>query len=538
VRQGGVVADVARLAEGTLVVLVGPSGSGKSTWAHAHVAPEAVVSSDRLRAVVGEGEHDQSASADAFAVLRIVVAARVKRRLTTVVDTLGLDAGDRQWCRDLAARHGVPCVAVVVDTPPAECRRRNAARERRVPAAVLSGQLETFARVRAGLADEGFDEVVVAQPVRVVPPSMTGRTAARPQQPAVPPGPSPAPGPDAPDRPAPGPASSDLRFGLHLSAFDCPGGAAGLAEHLPRVARAAEAAGFDSLWVMDHFRQVPQVGRPWDDMLEPGVALGALAAATSRIRLGCLVHAVGYRNLGHLAKVVATLDVLSGGRAWCGLGAGWYEPEYTAYGYPFGSATERLDLLEDALQVLPLLWGKGSPPFEGRVVRLPETMCYPRPLQAKVPVLVGGGGERRTLRLVARYADACNLTGEPDAVRHKVEVLHRHCADVGRDPADIEVTHLSTALVAPDAAALDAEVARRAPARGPAGGPARWRAWTHPGTIEDHVLRVGSLRAAGVQHVVVSLAGVWDSPAVEHYGAVMAAARTAGPPASHDRDVP
>ncbi|WP_158220313.1 TIGR03560 family F420-dependent LLM class oxidoreductase [Kineosporia sp. A_224] len=508
------MADVARLAEGTLVVLVGPSGSGKSTWAHEHVGPDAVVSSDRLRAVVGEGEHDQSASADAFAVLRLVVAARVRRRLTTVVDTLGFDAEDRQWCRDLAARHGVPCVAVVVDTPPAECRRRNAARERRVPAAVLSAQLETFARVRAALPGEGFDEVVVAQPVRVVPPSMTGRTTSRPQPPAV-------PGPAVPETPGPAPGTGTMRFGLHLSAFDCPGGAAGLAEHLPRVARAAEDAGFDSLWVMDHFRQVPQVGRPWDDMLEPGVALGALAAATSRIRLGCLVHAVGYRNLGHLAKVVATLDVLSGGRAWCGLGAGWYEPEYTAYGYPFGSAAERLDLLEDALQALPLLWGKGSPPFEGRVVRLPETMCYPRPLQANVPILVGGGGERRTLRLVAQYADACNLTGEPDAVRHKVEVLRRHCADVGRDPADVEVTHLSTALVAPDAASLRDEVARRAPAR----GQARWRAWTHPGTIEDHVLRVGALRAAGVQHVVVSLAGVWDSPAVEHYGAVVAAAR-------------
>ena len=519
--QGGAVTDVASLADGTLVVLVGPSAAGKSTWAAEHLPGAVVVSSDRLRALVGEGENDQAASGDAFELLRLAVGARVRRRLTTVVDSLGFEAADRRWYRDLAARHGVPCVAVVFDTPAAECRRRNAARERRVPAAILAAQLATYARVREGLAGEGFDAVLAAAgtTVRVVPPSMAGRTAPRPAGPADDARPSDAPAAAAPERP--------VRFGLHLSAFDCPGGAAGLAEHLPRVARTAEAAGFDSLWVMDHFRQVPQVGRPWDDMLEPAVTLGALAAATSTIRLGCLVHAVGYRNVGHLAKVVATLDVLSGGRAWCGLGAGWYEAEHTAYGYPFGSARERLDLLEDALQALPLLWGKGSPPFEGRVVRLPETMCYPRPVQPKVPILVGGGGERRTLRLVARYADACNLTGEPDAVRHKVSVLHRHCADVGRDPADVEVTHLSTALVAPDDAALAVETARLAPSR----GTARWRAWNHPGTVADHVVRVGALRDAGVQHVVVALAGVWDSPAVERYGEVVRAVRAAAGPA-------
>lgn len=502
---------VQRVADGTLVVLVGPAGSGKTTWAHEHFGATAVVGSDALRAVVGEGEHDQAAGTDAFAVLDLVVAARARRRLTTVVDTTGLDADRRRGYRETAARHGVPCVAVVFDTPAAVCRRRNATRPRRVPAAVLTAQLAAYARTREGLPDEGFADVLVAGPVRVVPPSMTGRRTPAPARPAV-----------APAAPPPA-GRTGLRFGLHLSAFDCPGGAGGLAEHLPRVARAAEDAGFDSLWVMDHFRQVPQVGRPWDDMLEPAVTLGALAAATTRIRLGCLVHAVGYRNVGLLAKTVATLDVLSGGRAWCGLGAGWYEAEHVAYGYPFLPARERLDLLEDALQALPLLWGKGSPAFEGRVLRLPDTTCYPRPLQDRVPVLVGGGGERRTLRLVARYADACNLTGDVATVRRKVDVLAGHCADVGRDPADVEVTHLSTALVAPDPDALAAEVARRAPAR----GAARWRAWTHPGTVEDHALRVGALADAGVEHVIVSLAGVWDSPAVEHYGSVITAARAA-----------
>ena len=151
-----------------------------------------------------------------------------------------------------------------------------------------------------------------------------------------------------------------------------------------------------------------------------------------------------FRNVAHLGKIVATLDVLSGGRAVCGLGAGWFEAEHAAYGIPFPPARERLDLLEDALRLLPLLWGKGAPAFEGRRISVPEALCYPRPLQEHVPILVGGSGQRRTLRLVAQYADACNLQGEPDAVRAALAVLHRHCADVGRDPAEIEVTHLST----------------------------------------------------------------------------------------------
>jgi predicted kinase len=314
--QRATVGGVLRLAEGTLVVLVGPSGAGKSSWAAEHFDPDQVVGSDRLRAVVGEGEHDLAASADAFAVLDLIVAARVRRRLTTVVDTLGLDAERRAGWIALAARRGVDCVAVVFDTPAAECRRRNATRLPRVPPAVLSGQLAAFARIRQTLVGEGFSDVLTAAPIRVVPASMT----------AVPM--TAAPASTAPSAAAtatsPADGAGGLRFGLQLSSFDAPGGPAALAVRLPTVARAAEEAGFDSVWVMDHFRQIPQLGRPWDDMLESGVTLGALAASTQRIRLGCLVNAVGYRNLGHLAKVVATLDVLSGGRAWCGVGAGWY----------------------------------------------------------------------------------------------------------------------------------------------------------------------------------------------------------------------
>ena len=421
-----------RLADPSLVVLVGPSASGKSTWAREHFAENQVVSSDRLRAVAGESEGDIEAGTAAFALLETIVATRLGRRLTTVVDTLGTDPGRRARWLALAAAHRVPAVAVIFDTPAAECRRRNAARTHRVPQAVLDRQLRTHREQRELVAGEGF-EVIAPEPVRVVTPEVAA--AARVLSSA--------------EAPAPPPAGDGrLRFGLHLSAWDVPGGPAELGPRLADVAARAEAAGFSSVWVMDHLRQIPQVGRAWEDMPESTATLGYLAAATSSLELGCLVSCVTFRNVAHLGKIVATLDVLSGGRAWCGLGAGWFEAEHLGYGWPFPPAAERLDVLEDALQLLPMMWGPGSKPFHGRRIDVPETICYPRPLRAKVPILVGGSGEQRTLRLVARYADACNLMGDAGAVAAKLGVLRRHCAEVGRDPATVEVTHLSTALVA------------------------------------------------------------------------------------------
>jgi F420-dependent oxidoreductase-like protein len=501
---------VLRLADPTLVVLVGPSASGKSAWAAEHFTPGQVVSSDRLRALIGESEHDLSASADAFELLDRVVATRLGRRLTTVVDTLGLETARRRGWLDLATRHRIPCVAVAFDTPAAECRRRNTARDHRVPQAVLAQQLRTYATVREELDHEGFAEVLHPLPVRVVPPAVAeaARTTAV--------------------RDAEGDARGDargadggrLRIGLQVSAFDVPGGAPDLGPRLAEVAAAAEQAGVDSIWVMDHFRQIPP-RRPWEDVLEATTTLGYLAAATSRVSVGCLVHGVTYRNVGLLGKAVATLDVLSGGRAWCGLGAAWHEAEHRAYGWEFPSTAERFALLEDALRVLPLLWGPGSPAYEGKLISLPETVCYPRPLQERVPVLVGGSGERRTLRLVAELADACNLFGRPDVVRRKVTVLEEHCAEVGRDPGEVEVTHLSTALVAADPRELAAEVERRRPVR----GHAAWAARVNPGTVEDQVLRLRALQRAGVQHAILSLVGLWDGPALDRLGEVVAALR-------------
>lgn len=392
-----------RLPDPCLVVLVGATAAGKSHWAQSQFAPEQVVSSDHLRGVVGESERDQRASRDAFDVLDLIVARRLRRGLTTVIDSTGLDPKRRAAWRTLAERHGVPVVAVVFDTPAALVRRRNRARENPVPTAVVAAQLRGVTDATGELAHEGFAAVHAPAIVELVPPELLTalHSAARQREDPL-----------------------MLDFGLQISRFGWPGHPATTARTLAELARAAEESGFTSLWLMDHVIQIPQVGREWEDMLESHTTLGYVAGVTERIRLGTLVTGITYRNVAHLAKIVATLDVLSGGRALCGIGTGWFEREHELYGWDFPSRAERYARLEDALELLPLMWGKGAPRFEGRTTTVPEAICYPRPLQARIPILVGGSGERVTLRLVARHADACNLFGDPGTVRHKVAVLH------------------------------------------------------------------------------------------------------------------
>lgn len=476
-----------RLPSPCLVVLVGPSGSGKSTWAATEL-PGAVVSSDAIRALVGEGEHDQRASRDAFDVLDLVVERRLRRGLTTVVDTLGLDRRRRRAYRSMARKAGVACVAVAFDTPLDVCLARNAGRDRSVAADVVRSQAETMVATLERLPGEGFDAVVAPGPVRLVPPDLVHAPAAAARQREDP---------------------VTLAFELQISRFAWPGGRAELPARLAAVARAAEAAGFQGIWVMDHLLQIPQVGREWEDLPESWATLGFLAGATTTVRLGTLVSPVTLRPVGHLATLVATLDVLSGGRAACGIGLGWYEREFRAAGAALPPVAERYALLEDALRALPLYWGPGSPPFEGRVLSVPEAVCYPRPLQERVPVLVGGSGERRTLALVARHADACNLFGDPATVRRKLGVLAGHCRDAGRDPATVRVTHLGTALVTADQAAVDA-LGRRAASVG-------------AGTVEDQVGRYRLLAEAGVETAIVALADLDGPAAVERFAEVIAA---------------
>jgi len=482
-----------------VVVLAGPGASGKSTWAAEHFPAAAVVSSDRLRAVVGAGEDDITASTDAFALLEQIVAARLGRGLTTVIDTLGLDADRRRAWLELARRHGLACVAVAFDTPAAECRARNRNRDKRIPADVLTAQLKTWRAVRDLLPAEGYDDVLTPQPIRVVPAEFVASSAAALRQQERPTG---------------------LRFGLQLSAYAFDGGTPQTSARLREIAAGAEEAGFDAIYVMDHFRQIPQVGRAWDNFLESYTTLAYLAACTERVRLGALVTGVTYRNVAHLGKIIATLDVLSGGRAVCGLGLAWFKAEHTAYGWDFPPTAARYALLEDALRVLPLLWGPGSPAFEGRVLTVPEASCYPRPLQEHVPILVGGGGERRTLRLAARHADAANVMGDLDTVRHKASVLRDHCAEAGRDP--IELTHLSTALVGTDDREVAALVDRLRPRRQ---DPARYAAAVHAGTVEDHIGRFRELAEAGVAEVMVSLPDLTDAAPLARMAKVIAAFR-------------
>ena len=359
-------------------------------------------------------------------------------------------------------------------------RERNRARGAPVPPKVVAAQLREAAEVFAALPGEGFEGVAAAAPVELVPPAFLAAPAAAARQAADP---------------------VALEFGLQISRFGWEGATA---ETLADVARAAEDAGFSSLWVMDHFVQIPQVGREWEDMLESYTTLGYLAGVTSRIRLGTLVTGVTYRNLAHLAKVVATLDVVSGGRALCGLGAGWFEREHALYGYDFPPLRERFARLEDALELLPLMWGKGSPRFEGRTITVPEATCYPRPLQERIPILVGGSGEQRTLRLVARHADACNLTGDAARVRHKLSVLRSWCETEGRDPAAVTVTHLGAARV----------VAAGEPREGQGAA-----------TVEEHVGRYRELAEAGVQTAIVGLSDALGPASVTRFADVVAAFR-------------
>ena len=200
---------------------------------------------------------------------------------------------------------------------------------------------------------------------------------------------------------------------------------------------------------MDHLIQIPQVDRAWEPIPEPWVTLGLLAGLDTQLKLGPLVSPVTFRAPGILAKTVATLDALSNGRAFCGLGAGWWLREHQAYGLDFPPEKARLDDLQVCIETLRALWAPGTKAFRGRYVQLPETTCYPRPV-GPVPIIVGGSGERRTLRIVAEQADACNLPSGMKTLTRKIDILHRHCADVGRDPAEVAITVLDLPIVGTD----------------------------------------------------------------------------------------
>ena len=284
-----------------------------------------------------------------------------------------------------------------------------------------------------------------------------------------------------------------MKVGLQISSFTWPGGKDAIGPTLGRVARDADEAGFDSIWVMDHFFQIRSVGRAEEPMLEGWTALGWMAAHSSRARLGLMVGGVHYRLPGLWVKAATTLDVLSGGRAWLGIGAAWNQEESNGLGFPFPPLAERFDMLEDTLRIAHDLWQgeRGTEAaFEGkryratRLLNSPQAITRPHP-----PIMIGGGGEQKTLRLVARYADACNVFGGPETIHHKYEVLREHCEAIGRDPDEIERSTLQSVGLAIDGG------------RGES-----------PQQVID---RFGELADAGCQHVIFGVRDVWDPRTLE-----------------------
>lgn len=232
-----------------------------------------------------------------------------------------------------------------------------------------------------------------------------------------------------------------MKVGLQIPWFDWPGNPTNTGKVLAEIAHTADEAGVDSIWVMDHFFQIEVMGKPEEPMLEGYTTLSYLAGATSRARLGTLVTGVIYREPGYLVKTASTLDVLSGGRAYLGIGAGWYEREAHGLGFPFPPLKERFERLEETLQIAKKMWAEDITPFEGTHYTLAEPMNHPQPLtKPHPPILIGGGGEKKTLRMVAQYGNACNLfgmLGKEELVR-KLDILKQHCEDVGRDYNEID----------------------------------------------------------------------------------------------------
>ncbi|WP_329009258.1 LLM class F420-dependent oxidoreductase [Micromonospora rifamycinica] len=255
-----------------------------------------------------------------------------------------------------------------------------------------------------------------------------------------------------------------MRLGLHYWNYSTPADPAAIAPTLIETATIAEEAGFASFTVMDHYFQMEAMAPAEEPMLEAYTTLGFVAARTSRMTLGVLVTGVMYRYPGLLAKIVTTLDVLSGGRARLGIGASWYEREQHGLGVPVVPVAERFERLEETLRICRQMWSDDDGPFEGRHYRLAETLNSPQPLQRPhPPIMIGGSGEKKTLLLVARYADACNLFGSsPAEVAHKLDVLRGHCAAEGRDYDAIDKTVIMMRPPLADVDAFLAEVAEYA----------------------------------------------------------------------------
>jgi F420-dependent oxidoreductase-like protein len=288
-----------------------------------------------------------------------------------------------------------------------------------------------------------------------------------------------------------------MKFGLQVSSFTFPGGTPELAPTLERIVQTADEVGFDSIWVMDHFFQIRGVGPAEEPMLEGWTALGWIAAMTKQARLGLMVGGIHYRLPGLWIKAATTLDVLSGGRAWLGLGAAWNQAESEALGFPFPPLGDRFEMLEETLQMAHGMFegelGSGAA-FHGKLYDAGRLMNSPQSIsRPRVPIMIGGGGEQKTLRLVAQYADATNVFGGPEMIHHKYEVLREHCEKLGRPYDEIERSNLQSVRISAD------------------GAPGT----QSPAEIVDYF---GELGDAGAQQIIFSVRDVWQIDKIELLG--------------------
>ena len=318
-----------------------------------------------------------------------------------------------------------------------------------------------------------------------------------------------------------------IRMGLQVPSFTYPDvSPADLFERISDIAVTAEDNGFDSVFVMDHFYQLPLIGRPDDNMFEAYTLLSALAACTHTVRLGCMVGGMTYRNPALLAKTVTCLDVISNGRAIWGIGAGWFEKEHDEYGFEFGSFTDRFEKLEEGLQIAKSMFVNDTTTFDGKWFHVKDALNVPKPIQpGGPPVLIGGSGERKTLRMVAQYGHACNVFGDAKQVRHLMGVLDEHCQRLGRKPTDICRTRLATLIVGRTMEEAQTKLSARLGGASvdslPADIKARVKGMFIVGDADEVGAGVRALLDAGLNGVVCNVPDAYDLEAVALAGTVL-----------------
>jgi F420-dependent oxidoreductase-like protein len=310
-----------------------------------------------------------------------------------------------------------------------------------------------------------------------------------------------------------------IQLDLHLPNFNYPGvGPEAVFEKLVEITATAQRAGFSSVTLMDHYHQIPPVGPPQNWMFEGCTMLAGLAARTETIALGLLVGGVTYRNPAQHAKITTTIDIISGGRAFHGIGAGWFEEEHEAYGYAFPPLRERFERLEDHLQIARAMFTEEQATLAGKHHSVSGAYNNPKPLRGDIPIVVGGSGERKTLRMVAQYADGCNFFGDPEQARHLLGVLEGHCERLGRDPAEITKTSMRTIAIAETEEAAQAKLdAMRA-----AGLHERRIAATVTGTPDQILENAQAFRDVGIEGLTFSMPDVHDLEAVALAGETLA----------------